>query len=347
MEKIGTALLSYGMSGKVFHSPFLSIHEGFRLKGAWERSGEAITSDYPGTHSYTSLEEVLSDESVELVIVNTPTYTHFDYAKKVLEAGKHAVIEKAVTTTALEAETLASLALEKGLKIGVYQNRRWDSELLTVQEVLRSGLLGEIVEAEIRFERYRPEVSLKKHKEEPKAGAGLLMDLGPHAIDQSICLFGMPEAVFADLRITRKQSQVDDYFDILLYYQDKRVRLKSGFFVKEPAYSHVLHGTMGSFLKPRADVQEEMLLKGFKPGGPEWGTEPENGKGLIHFMQDGKTTREFISSRQGNYMAFYEGVFGALRQDQPMPVTAIDGYRVIVVIEAALKSNREKKVVSF
>jgi predicted dehydrogenase len=347
MRKIGTALLSYGMSGKVFHAPFLTVHDGFHLKGAWERSGKAIEKDYPETRSYASLEEVLLDESVELVIVNTPTFTHYDYAKKALEAGKHVVIEKAVTTTSGEADFLERLAGEKGLKIGVYQNRRWDSELLTVQEVLKSGLLGEIIEAEIRFERYRPEVSPKKHKESPNAGAGLLMDLGPHAIDQAIFLFGLPEAVFADVRMTRKQSEVDDYFDMLLYYPDKRVRLKSGYFVKEPLYSHILHGTEGSFLKPRADVQEEMLIKGFKPGGPEWGKEAETGKGLIHYISNSETIRKHIPSKQGNYMAFYEGVYRALRQGHTMPVTANDGYKVMLVIEAAFKSNQEKKVISF
>ncbi|MBK7175273.1 MAG: Gfo/Idh/MocA family oxidoreductase [Bacteroidales bacterium] len=347
MKKIGTALLSYGMSGRVFHAPFLSVHGGFNLIGAWERNHKGIEADHPGVKSYESLEEVVADENIELVVVNTPTYTHFEYASKVLKAGKHIIVEKAFTTTTVEAITLAKLAEEKGLKIGVYQNRRWDSELLTALDVLNSKVLGDIIEAEIRFERYRPEVSPKKHKEEPNAGAGLLMDLGPHAIDQAISLFGMPEAVFADLRITRKQSLVDDYFDILLYYADKRVRLKSGFFVKEPAYSHVLHGTLGSFLKPRADVQEEMLLKGFKPEGSEWGKEADGGKGLIHYTKNGETIRDYIPSRQGNYMTFYEGVFGALRHDQPMPVTAIDGYKVMVVIEAALKSNREKKAISF
>lgn len=344
--KIEVALLSYGMSGKVFHAPFISVHSGFHLSGAWERSHKGIEMDYPGTKSYAALEEVLADDTVELVVVNTPTYTHYDYARKVLVADKNVVIEKAVTTTSGEAESLASLAEEKGLKIGVYQNRRWDSELLTVLDVLNSKVLGDIVEAEIRFERYRPEVSPKKHKEEPNAGAGLLMDLGPHAIDQAIFLFGMPEAVFADLRITRENSKVDDCFDILLYYPDKRVRLKSGFFVKEPAYSHVLHGTLGSFLKPRADVQEEMLLKGFKPEGSEWGKEADGGKGLIHYTKNGETIREYIPSFQGNYMGFYEGVFQALRNNQTMPVTAYDGYKVILVIEAVLQSNQEKKVIT-
>ncbi|RYF51377.1 MAG: oxidoreductase, partial [Cytophagaceae bacterium] len=194
MKTIKTALLSYGMSGKVFHAPFLTLHPGFTLTGAWERSKHLIQADYPEVKSYASIDELLADD-VELVVVNTPVDTHYEYAKKVLEAGKHALVEKAFTTTAAEAEALGKLAKEKGLTLTVYQNRRWDSDLKTVKSVLEEGVLGAIVEAEIRFDRYNPILSPKAWKEGANAGAGVLKDLGPHIIDQALYLFGYPEAV--------------------------------------------------------------------------------------------------------------------------------------------------------
>src|SRR5690606_24426297 len=127
MQKIKTALLSYGMSGKVFHAPFLELHPGFELVGSWERSKKLIRQDYPNVKSYSAIEEILAND-IDLVVVNTPVETHYQYTKQVLEAGKHALVEKAFTTTAAEAQELTNLARQKGLKLCVYQNRRWDSD---------------------------------------------------------------------------------------------------------------------------------------------------------------------------------------------------------------------------
>lgn len=184
MSQIKTALLSFGMSGKVFHAPFISLHKGFQLTGAWERSKKEIEKAYPGVRSYSTLESVLADDSIQLVIVNTPTYTHYEYAKAALLAGKDVIVEKAFTTTVAEAMELKTIAEKKGVKIAVFQNRRWDSDFKTVQKIKKSGVLGNIVEAELRFERYKPIIGPKQHKETPGPGAGLLKDLGPHLIDQ-------------------------------------------------------------------------------------------------------------------------------------------------------------------
>jgi len=191
MKKIKTALLSYGMSGKVFHAPFLELHPGFELSGSWERSKHLINEDFPLVRSYPTLESVLKDD-VGLVIVNTPVETHFEYAQAALLAGKHVLVEKAFTTTVAEAQELKAIADEKKLKLAVFQNRRWDSDFKTVKEILDKQLLGEIVEAEIHFDRYNPALSTKAHKEVYSAGAGILKDLGPHIIDQALHLFGFP-----------------------------------------------------------------------------------------------------------------------------------------------------------
>jgi scyllo-inositol 2-dehydrogenase (NADP+) len=346
MQKIKTALLSYGMSGKVFHAPFLELHPGFELLGSWERSKKLIQVDYPEVRSFPSFESILEDKSIDLVVVNTPIDTHFEYAKKVLLAGKHAIVEKAFTSNVAEAVELAALAKEKGLKLSVFQNRRWDSELKTVKKILDEKLLGEIVEAEFHFDRYNPVLSPKVHKETVNSGSGILKDLGPHIIDQALYLFGLPNAVFADIRITRENSLVDDYLDILLYYPNLRVRLKAGFFVREPNPSYVVHGKEGSFLKSRGDVQEDELKLGKKPNLTTWGTEKKGQEGLLHTEIDGKIIREKVPTLQGNYYDYFDGVYQSIVNGKSEPVTAQDGVNVMRIVDAAIQSNEQKKAIN-
>lgn len=346
MQAISTAICSFGMSGRVFHAPFVALHPGFHLHSVWERSKKEAAQFYPGVKSADTLEELLSDEAVELVVVNTPNYTHFDYAKKALEAGKHVVVEKPFTTTAAEADELNALAKEKGLVLAVYHNRRWDSDLLTVKQVLDQGLLGDVVEASISFDRYKEELSPKVHKEQPLPGTGVLYDLGSHLIDSALQLFGMPEKVFADIRIVRPISQVDDYYELLLYYPyNLRVRLHSSYLVREAGPGFIVHGSRGSFLKTRADIQEDDLLAGKKPEGAAWGREPEGAQALLHTEKDGKIIREEIPILQGNYMGFFEGLHAAIRQGAPAPVSGEEAARVVRIIQAAHQSSREGRVV--
>lgn len=342
MKKIKTALLSYGMSGRVFHAPFLELHAGFELTGSWERSKKLIQNDYPQVKCYSSLEELLADD-IDLVIVNTPVETHYEYAKKALLAGKHALVEKAFTTTAAEAEELLAIAKEKNLKLTVYQNRRWDSDFKTVKEIVDQGLLGDIVEAEFHFDRYNPNLSPKMHKERANAGAGIIKDLGPHLIDQALYLFGYPDAVFADIRILREGSLVDDYMDILLYYPDKRVRLKAGFFVREAIPAYAVHGKKGSFLKSRGDIQEDVLKAGEKPNVTTWGTEPDDKAGLLHTEINGEVVRKTIPTLQGNYYDLFDGLYVSITQDKEEPVTAEDGIRTMKIIDAAIASSEQKR----
>jgi len=346
MQKLKTALLSYGMSGKVFHAPFLELHPGFELLGSWERSKKLIQEDYPQAKSFPSLESILEDKTIDLVIVNTPIDTHFEYAKKVLVAGKHAIVEKAFTSNFAEAQELATLSKEKNLKLSVFQNRRWDSDFKTLKQIMEKKLLGEIVEAEFHFDRYNPVLSSKVHKETINSGSGIMKDLGPHIIDQALYLFGLPNAVFADIRITRALSVVDDYFDILLYYPDFRVRLKAGFFVREPIPSYVIHGKKGSFLKSRGDVQEDELKLGKKPNLTTWGIEKEGQEGLLHTEIDGKISKEKVPTLQGNYYDFFEGVYQAIVNDKLEPVTAQDGVNVMRIIEAAFQSSEQQRAIN-
>ncbi len=345
MSVIQTALLSYGMSGKVFHAPFLANHQGFHLSGAWERTKRAITNDYTGTRSYASLEDILTDAEIDLVVVNTPTSTHAEFATKALQAGKHVVVEKAFTTNELEAVNLSKLAVDRGLKLSVFHNRRYDSDFRTVQKILEGQRLGEVIEVLIAYERYNPVLSPKLHRETPGPGAGNLMDLGPHCIDQALVLFGIPDAVFADVRSCRPGSKVDDYFDILLYYPKLRVRLKSSYLVLEQGPGFVLHGSKGSFLKARSDVQETQLKQGMRPDEAPFGIEPESLFGILHAEVDGKMVSQAVQSQPGNYSWFYDQMYAAIRENGSVPVSAEEATQVMRVLDAARESNERKSVV--
>ncbi|MBC8034251.1 MAG: Gfo/Idh/MocA family oxidoreductase [Chitinophagaceae bacterium] len=344
-NKIKTALLSYGMSGWVFHEPFISIHPGFEFYAVLERTKNLAAAKHPGILTYRSLEELLGEGEIDLVIVNTPNSTHFDFARKALEAGKHVVVEKPFTASVLQADELIQLAEKKGKVLTVFQNRRWDSDFKTVSNMVQTGLLGKIVEAEIHYDRYNPMLSAKVHKETPGAGIGTIYDLGSHIIDQALQLFGMPQAVFADLEMLRPGSQIDDYFEILLYYPSLRVRLRSSYLVREPLPAYVLHGTKGSFLKQRSDTQELRLQAHETPDAPDWGREAEPADGLLHTEVDGAVVKEHVTTEPGNYLAFYNSLHKAITEGAPAPVLTTEARNVISIIELALESNRQRKVI--
>lgn len=346
MQPVKTALCSFGMSGWVFHAPFLAINPGFTFYGVWERSKNLAQQKYPGVKTFRTYEEMLADDAIELVIVNTPSYTHYEYTKQSLLAGKHTVVEKPFTATVAQAEELIALAAKQNKKLSVYQNRRYDSDYKTVKKVLTEGLLGDIKEAEFHYDRYNPALSPKIHKETPGPAVGCLYDLGSHLVDQVLQLFGMPQALFADIFTMRPTSKVDDYFELLFYYPTYRVRLKASYFVREALPGYVVHGSRGSLIKPKTDVQETMLQAGITPGGADWGTEPADQKGLLHTEQNGTIIKEYIPSLQGNYGEYYNGLYEAIRNNAPVPVEAADGLKVIQIIETAFKSSADKKVIT-
>jgi len=347
MKPVKTALCSFGMSGKIFHAPFIHLHKGFDLYAVLERNKSEAETGYPEIRTFRSITSLLNDQSIELLIVNTPNATHYQYAKMGLEMGKHVLVEKPFTTTVGEAEELIGLAKEQNKILTVYHNRRWDSDFKTVQDVIGKKLLGDVVEAEFHFDRYKKDLNPKLHKELTGPGSGILYDLGSHLIDQAIQLFGMPVKVFGDTAMIRPFSKVDDYMELILYYNDNlRVRLKGSYLVKEPLPAYILHGTMGSFIKSRGDVQETALKLAKNLSDKDWGSEAETGMGLLHTEIAGEVSRKYIPSLKGDYMEYYNLLYNAIRNDGAVPVTGYQGMLVIKIIEAAYKSVAENRVVS-
>ncbi len=343
---IETGICSYGMSGKLFHTPFIDEHPAFHLAAIVERHHQDSRERYPNAKILGSVEDLCGQQDIELIVVNTPTHLHFDQAKMVLESSKNLIIEKPFTITVKEAEALINLAEKKNLFLSVYQNRRFDGDYAAVKEVVNKNWLGDLREVEIRYDRYRPVFGGKQHKEGDLPGAGILYDLSPHLVDQAIQLFGFPEAIFADLIKMRDDVAVPDYFELLFYYKKLRVRLKATCIARETTYGYILHGMKGSFLQQRSDLQEQQLLAGALPSLETWCPGPASPDGLLHTTLDGAEMKRETTSLPGNYMLYYDAVYRALRQDGPNPVPASDALLNMRIIEAALESLQRKAIVS-
>lgn len=337
MEKaIVTGLLAFGMSGKVFHAPFIDAHPGFKFHAVLERNQKNAEAEYPGVKSYASFEALIDDPQIELIIVNTPNFTHADYTRRSLLAGKHVLVEKPFTATSAEAKELFDLAKSVGKHIFVYHNRRWDSDCTAIQKVVESGRLGRLLEVHYRYDRYRRAIGPKTFKEEPQSASGLMYDLGPHLLDQAISLFGKPNSFYKVLGKHRENTKVDDYFMIHLSYpNDLNVFLTSGLLIADPQKAFVLHGTAGSFVKDRSDVQEGQLLAGMKLSNPAFGIEAPEDKGRLTIIDEqGVPQVSMVDSDHGNYMGLFEAVYQSLVNDIPYPITQEQIITQLEILEA-------------
>ncbi|MDB5020025.1 MAG: Oxidoreductase [Pedobacter sp.] len=339
---IKTGLLAYGMSGKVFHAPFLSAHPGFELSAITERHVKKAQVDYPGIKSYDSVEALIDDASIELVVINTPNFTHYEYARKALLKGKHILVEKPFAPTVEEAKELFELAERLGRKVFVYQNRRWDSDFLAVRKIVTENTVGKINELHIRYDRYRAGIGVKSFKEELVPATGLQYDLGPHLLDQAISLFGKPLTFYKVLAKNRTATKVDDYFNIHLGFEnDINVYLSANMLVVDPQAAFVIHGEIGSFVKQRSDVQEEQLLKGMKLTEPGYGLESEQKAGILTLVaEDGSKAQTRVASGVGSYLPLFDAVYQSIVLDEPFPVTPEHVLMQLAILQAEAGAGR-------
>ena len=321
---IVTGLMAYGMSGRIFQAPFLTTNPGFKFKAVVERHEKKAGLRYPDVISYNSVEELLADDEIELVIVNTPGNTHFELTMRALNAGKHVLLEKPAATNGADVKTMFDLAKKLNLHLLIYQNRRWDSGFLQVKGVIESGRLGQLIEVYFRMDRYKRALSPKIFKETASTpGAGLVYDLGPHLIDNVICLFGKPLSFTKTTGIYREGSEVPDYFTYHLSYPNQlNVFITSGLLIAEVLPGFAVHGTLGSFVKDRCDVQETQLDGGMLPTDPAYGIEPEGSEGKLIIMDiNNKPNVEWLKAPKGHYNGLFDAVYHTIRQNALYPVT--------------------------
>jgi scyllo-inositol 2-dehydrogenase (NADP+) len=339
---INVGIVGYGMATKVFHAPLICADPQMRLTHILKRSGDEPRAAYPDVHIARTLDDLLKESALELVVVATPTATHFEIAAAALAASKHVVVDKPFTTTSAEAAELIALSQKHQRVLSVFQNRRWDGDFLTVRRILDQKLLGRLVDYESHFDRYRPVVNPNAWREQAGPGSGWLYDLGSHLIDQALVLFGWPQRIYADVRLQRDHAQANDNFELILDYPALKVTLKTSMLVREPSPRFTLHGTQGSYVKYGLDPQEEALKQGLKPVGPDWGAEPEENWGILNTDVEGTATRKKFATLAGCYPAYYENVCRAIRGETSLLVKPEQGRDTIRVIELAVQSNAEK-----
>ena len=335
------ALIGFGFVGKTFHAPLIQSVPGLQLALVSSRDRERVHQDLPEARVLADPEQAATDPEVDLVVIASPNDTHVPLATAALNAGKHVVVDKPFTITLAEARSLAKLAKQKQRLLSVFHNRRWDSEFLGAQAIVREGRLGQIVHFESHFDRFRPEVQ-NRWREVPTPGAGVWYDLGPHLIDQTLQLFGLPERVSAKLVKQRPDSQTDDWFHVLLDYGRLQAILHGSVLVAGGVPRMIIHGTAGSWVKYGLDVQEEQLKRGVVPGSRGWGEDPRPG---LFYSGSGNDAVELPLPR-GDQRQYYFAIRDALRNEASNPVTAEQAIAVMALLEAAIRSSNEGRALS-
>jgi len=282
-------------------------------------------------------------------VVATPNPSHFEVAKQCLLAGREVVVDKPFTVTSQQARELIQLAKQRKRLLTAFQNRRWDGDFKTIRRLVDSRVMGQIVEYEARYDRFRPNPKANAWREREEPGSGVLHDLGSHLIDQALVLFGPPKSITAAVLCQREWSKVNDAFDIRLEYPRLRATLRASMLACAPGPHFVIHGTKGSFIKYGMDPQEDVLRGGKMPEGtdwgPHWGEEPESQWGTLSVMNGESRSDQKIETENGDYRGFYENVRDAILPGSALEVMPEQAFRTIRAIELALESSREQRTV--
>lgn len=340
MRVIKTALLGFGFAAQTFHLPFIRALKAFDLVAVSSSDPAKVHAIEPDVTVYPTAEALLVATDADLVIITSPNDTHYNLAKLALEQGKHVLIEKPFVTNSADGRALIKLADEVGRVLSVYQNRRYDSDFLTVKKLIDNKTLGDIRVFEAHFDRFRPKVR-DRWRETALDGGGILFDLGPHLIDQVLCLFGLPDTVNAEVKTLRSGGVCPDFAHLTLTYPDKLVQLQASLFVATQNLRFLVQGERGNYLKYGLDPQEDRLKAGVKPDSDDWAKEnAEEFGSLILVDSDGVPSQQKLSSELGGYQGFYQALAEAIFDSQKAPpVTAQAALDNIRVIEAALQSS--------
>ena len=340
-----TGLMGYGFAGATFHAPVIE-HCGRATVAAIATSkADQARADYPRATVVPDLEALLALDDIQCVVIATPNDTHFELAKRTLEAGKHVVVDKPVTLTATEAMTLANLALARRLTFAPFHNRRWDGDFLTVRDLLASGELGRVTHYESHFDRFRPDVR-PRWREEASRGGGLLFDLGPHLIDQALALFGTPATVSATVKTYRDGGGAPDYVHLQLGYAGLEVVLHASALTALAPPRFAIDGTRGSYVKRELDTQEDQLRAGLRPG--EAGFAGGNAAGLLRVLDaNNQEVERTLPTRDGDYVGFYQALAATILDGERFPVSPQDAVDVMTIIELAARSEEEGQRLPF
>jgi predicted dehydrogenase len=330
------------------------------LKSIMHRTGDQASKFYPNVRISRTVEELLADPEISLVVVATPNETHFDLASQALIAGKHVVIDKPFAATSDEARRLIVLAESKGLLVVPFHNRRWDGDFLTVRRLLERKAVGRLVTFDSHFDRFRPIPRENSWKEVGHPANGMLFDLGPHLVDQALALFGPPDAITASVRIDRDHSAIEDAFDITLHYRDYEghgmlAHCHASYLACDASPRFLLHGTAGSFKKYGLDLQEPTLVAGERPPrlsdtSDHWLEEDSARWGKLTVAPDLADPTTLVTREEktiaGDYRLFYANLRDALNGTAPLAIPPEQGFRVVKLLELARASATEGRTLT-
>ena len=338
MIKVG--LVGYGMASRVFHAPLIAAVPGIAITAVASGKPQTVRADLGDVSVVPDVEALLADHAIDLIVVATPTATHAPLAIAALKAGKHVVVEKPFATTLADAEAVVAAAEAQRCKLWVFHNRRWDSDFMGVRAAIEAGTIGRVAHFEATYDRFRPEV-IDRWREDGSPGSGLWFDLAPHLIDQTLQLFGPPQAVSAEMAALREGARADDWASVILRYRDKRVVLHVSLLASGAAPRFRVHGTAGSLIKQAIDPQEAQIVAGLRPGDADYGIDPDP---LVIVAADG--TRRQQAVPRGCQQQFYAAVVAALGGTGPGPNLPAEALLVQAVIDAAYRSAREERVIA-
>jgi predicted dehydrogenase len=343
---IRVGVIGFGLAGRVFHAPLISSVDGLELAGVMERHSDEAARRYPGIRTYRSVEELLGDESLGLVVVASPSGTHYEVARQIIAAGRDLVVDKPVAVRSAEIAESMEMAERRGVRLIPFHNRRWDGDFLTVHKLLEEGALGRLVHLESRMDRWNPGTTRRPWKNDAAQGGGVLLDLGTHLVDQALALFGLPEGVSAEVDRERDGEGANDAFAIRLRYAGMRVTLEANMLSWPAGPRFVVRGTKGNYRKAGVDPQEAALGKITRIDSKAWGQEQPADWGTLHMDVEGGMVTQPVETLAGDYRKFYTEVRDALEGRGELPVTAMDAWRAARVLEWAQESSDERREIA-
>jgi len=361
---IAVGLVGYGLSARILQRPLIEA-AGMNIVAAVTHQHEALRQNLPGAQALPDLASLLALPRLDLVVIATPNQLHFAQALAALEAGKHVVIDKPMALDVPQCDRLIEVADARCRALTVFHNRRWDSDFLTLRQLIASHALGPIVTFEARWDRYRPTVP-DRWRERADHGGGVLYDLGAHLIDQALCLFGPPEWIEADVFVQRAGARVDDAFQIRMGQGARRIVLESSSIAADASLRYTVHGLKASFRKSGLDVQEQQLRDGLPVDDPAFGLEPHaqwgtlipgttaGDAGASASANANANAPRAVRPERGNWREFYRILRHRIESDAfvspkpatapvsgaaPVPVPAAEARAVIRLIDAARESS--------
>src|ERR1700733_3756454 len=349
MKCVRVGLVGFGFAGRIFQSNVIEAVEGLEVAAIVQRTGDEAALVFPHAKIVRTVEELLEDTSIRLVVVATPNATHLPIARQCLLAGRDVVIDKPFALSSSEAAELIQLARDQGRLLSVYQNRRWDGDFLTVQKLLENDRVGRLVMFESHYDRFRQLPRLHAWREDGGPGGGVLFDLGAHLVDQALVLFGVPASIWASVRMEREGARIDDAFDLHLYYPASHVQaelsglsvwLRATCLARAPGARFTLNGTQGTFRKFGMDGQEAHLLAGDVFSSKPWGVEGPEHWGTLTLDEGGEPVSTRIPTEPGDYRGYYINIRDAVHGNAALEVTPLQAWKTIRTLEMAQESSR-------